>query len=287
MFSNWFRNPFRAQSNEDGSYRPSSFALAVATSKKTDYVKQEYALKYEGNKAILVVCTDESLMKMENDVLFSTGNHPVEMFVPMLHFRDAGFSFDFATVAGDSVKLEMWAFPKADKNVIHIHEEVKPKLEHPKKISDITSIDDYSAIFIPGGHGCLINLPKSVELGRLLHQAHEKELPIVTLCHGPGVLLSTGLEDVQSEFAYKGYKMMCFTDKTDAMSPSIGYLPGKMPWKCQEMLEKNGVEILNTKESGDVKVDREVISGDSPYASHNLGIIAAPILVEYANINKS
>jgi molecular chaperone Hsp31 and glyoxalase 3 len=75
---------------------------------------------------------------------------------------------------------------------------------------------------------------------------------------------------------------MCFTDKTDAMTPSLGYLPGHMPWKCQEALEKEGVKIMNTTETGAVVQDRELITGDSPDAAQNLGAFAAPILVKHA-----
>ena len=53
-------------------------------------MKQAYANKYTGSKPILVVCTDEGDMRMKNGKTFHTGNHPVEMLVPMLHFRDAG-----------------------------------------------------------------------------------------------------------------------------------------------------------------------------------------------------
>ena len=57
---------------------------------------------------------------------------------------------------------------------------------------------------------------------------------------------------------------MCFTDKTDAFTSSIGYLPGPMPWKVQEALEAKGVEVLNKSETGAVTVDRELITGAAP-----------------------
>lgn len=277
---------FSATQKEDGDYDPSSFTLLMGTSKKTKYKKQEYDVKYTGSKPILVVCTDEYRMPMENEKVFSTGNHPVEMLVPMLHFRDAGFSFDIATATGGSVKLEMWAYPTKDENVKNLHEELKTMMESPKKLPDITSLDDYSAIFIPGGHGCMINLPKSAALGNLLHIAHDKGLPTVTLCHGPSALLSTCAEGTGKEFAYKGYKTMCFTDKTDAFTPKVGYLPGPMPWKCQESIEKLGITVVNTTETGAVNQDRELITGDSPNAADNLGKFAAPILAKYAVDNK-
>ena len=72
------------------------------------------------------------------------------------------------------------------------------------------------------------------------------------------------------------------THATDTKTPGFGYLPGHMPWKCQEALEKEGMTIMNTTETGDVTVDRELITGDSPYAAKKLGEVAAPILVKHA-----
>lgn len=277
----WLR-PFTAQKrSDDDSYDPSPFTLKMGTSSTTSYVAQKYDDKSIGDKTILVVCTDDGKLEMKNGKVFNTGNHPVEMLVPMLHFRDAGFSFDIVTASGGSVVLEMWAYPENDDNVKEFHESIKPMMEKPKKISDIEGIDDYSAIFIPGGHGVMKNLPTNVELGKLLHLAHEKGLPTVTLCHGPAALLSTGVKETEKSFAYKGYKAMCFTDKTDKMTPSIGYLPGHMPWKCQEALEKEGITVVNKKETGAVTQDQELITGDSPAAAHNLGVFAAPILRKY------
>lgn len=272
--------------NADGHYDPSPFTIMLATSPKTKYVQNYSGPKYAGSKPILVVCTDDGLLKMANDKVFNTGNHPEEMFVPMLHFKDAGFQFDIATTSGKPVVLEMWAYPTKDDHVKRLHEEVKTMMEKPKKIEDIANLDGYSAVFIPGGHGCIVNLPTNVALGKLLNIAHERALPTVTLCHGPAVLMSTCLEGTgKTTCAYDGYKTMVFTDKTDAFTPTVGYLPGTMPWKVEEALVARGLKVLNKSESGATTVDRELITGDSPKAAHNLGTVAAPLLVQYAKDN--
>ena len=68
---------------EDGSYSPSKLALKFGTAKKTDYKNIAYE-KYQGNKTkILVIFTEGKNLKMENGVLFSTGNHPVEALLPL------------------------------------------------------------------------------------------------------------------------------------------------------------------------------------------------------------
>eukprot|EP00182_Erythrolobus_australicus_P004278 CAMPEP_0185834212 /NCGR_PEP_ID=MMETSP1353-20130828/4726_1 /TAXON_ID=1077150 /ORGANISM="Erythrolobus australicus, Strain CCMP3124" /LENGTH=291 /DNA_ID=CAMNT_0028532603 /DNA_START=113 /DNA_END=988 /DNA_ORIENTATION=+ len=284
-------NPLAPQARPDGSFDPSRVALYMVTSAKTKYEPQEFAAKYAGSRPVLVVCTDDGKMEMANGKVFNSGNHPVEMFVPMLHFQDAGFDFDIATVNGGAVVLEEWAFPRDDDSVKKLHERLQDKLKAPKKLSDIPSLENYAAVFIPGGHGSMVNLPFSPDLGRLLREAHETGKPTVTLCHGPAALLSTkkGSADQSEgelEFAYRGYKATCFTDRTDGITPSLGYLPGQMPWKCQSALEAEGMKMINSAETGDVFRDRELITGDSPYAAHDLGMRAAPLLVKYALDNK-
>ena len=126
----------------------------MGTSKKTKYAKQEYE-KYMGSKPILVVCTDDKLLEMKNNTKFSTGNHPVEMLLPMLHFCKAGFIFEFATLSGGIVEFEMRAYPNEDKNVKNIQDKNRSKTENPKNLADISSLDEHSSIFIPGGYGCV------------------------------------------------------------------------------------------------------------------------------------
>jgi len=78
------------------------------------------------------------------------------------------------------------------------------------------------------------------------------------------------------------YQMVSFSDKTDKTSPKIGYLPGQMTWFMQEALTKQGAQVLNNSEKGATHVDRELITGDSPAAANQLGVLAAPILVAFA-----
>ena len=129
--------------------------------------------------------------------------------------------------------------------------------------------------------GAMISLPENQALGKLLHAAHAASMPTLALCHGPAALLSASKVD-GAEFCYKGYSMVTFSDKTDAISPKIGYMPGPMPWLVQKALTDQGAQTLNTAEKGATHVDRELITGDSPDASNAVGLIAAPMMVTYA-----
>jgi molecular chaperone Hsp31 and glyoxalase 3 len=265
----------------DGTYEPSPFALSVAVPPVTKYVKVERDNVYTGQKKILVVATDDGRMAMTNGKVFSSGNHPVETMVPLMHFRDAGFEFEFATVSGGPVVIEMWAFPSQDENVKKFYEEIKTALANPSKLEDIsTTLEGYAGIFIPGGHGAMINLPESAALGVLLREANKQSMPTAVLCHGPAALLAA---TVDGDFPYVGYEAVTFTDAMDKQSPSFGYLPGDMGWYLQEKLNELGMKVTNQEILGATKVDRELITGDGPPAAHPFGLVATDALLKYVS----
>ncbi len=268
---------------KDGSYSPSKLALKLAVPSKTDYKSISYQ-PYQGKKTkILVIFTEQKNMTMKNGKMFSTGNHPVEAILPMLHLKKAGFEFNIVTPNGKPVIFEMWAMPKEDKNVTDFYNEYKAQFEKPGNLQNFVdhSLGDelsYAAVFIPGGHGAMLGIPEDNNVGKVLHWAHNKELFTITLCHGPGSLLATKLND--NEFIYSGYQMTVFPDSVDKQTPMIGYLPGHMPWKLNEKLTELGVSIINKKSDNSTHVDRRLITGASPLAANELGKLAAHTLLE-------
>lgn len=274
---------FAPKLEADGSYSPSKMALKMGVSKKTDFENINYK-KYEGEKSkILVLFTEEKNLKMKNGKYFSTGNHPVEALLPMLHLKNAGFEFEIATPTGKPVAFEMWAFPEEDKNVIDIYNSLKENFDNPKNLTDFVSTsfektDKYAAVFIPGGHGAMIGIPEDKNVAKVLRWAHENDLFTISLCHGPGAFLSTTLEN--KEFLYKGYNMAVFPDSVDNKTPMFGYLPGKMPYGLSEQLKSLGANLMNTKMDKTVCLDRKLITGSSPLASNELGKLAANTLLK-------
>lgn len=266
----------------DGSYSPSKMALKMGVSDKTDFENIPYQ-KYKGKKSkVLVIFTENKNLLMKNGKYFSTGNHPVEALLPMLHLKNAGFEFEIATPTGKPVVFEMWAFPKKDEHVNGIYNEHKASFEKPLKLSDFikSSFDDsdsYAAVFVPGGHGAMIGIPEDKNVEKILRWAHQKNLFTISLCHGPGAFLSTTLGN--QDFLYQGYNMAVFPDSVDNKTPMFGYLPGKMPFGLSEKLKSLGVNLMNTKMDKTVCVDRKLITGSSPLASNELGKLASKTLL--------
>jgi putative intracellular protease/amidase len=270
---------------EDNAFFPSPYSLTQYVAPKTDYDHAKYSNAYKGGKwKILVVATQERYLPMADGKFFSTGNHPVETFVPLLHLIEAGFEVDIATLSGDPAKMEMWAFPKEDEAVKKIYNDFKQKLRKPLSLTKLwgaNGFDEktpYLAVFVPGGHGALNGIPFSDVLGNVFLWADKHERFVITLCHGPACLLSARKSDGKS--LYEGYKITVFPDSLDnGANIDIGYIPGKMEWLLGQALEEVGVQLVNKDMSGAVHKDRRLLTGDSPLASNTLGKLAADTLI--------
>lgn len=281
---NILRKLFRAAPTptDDGAFGPSPLALKLATSSTTDYDGGAYPNRYEGEKRrVLMVCTEERNMLMANGKKFSTGNHPVEMALPMLHLLSAGFEIDVVTATGAAAKIEMWAMPDGDDDVKELYHEFAEAFKCPGSLTDfvansMTDETPYAAIFLPGGHGAMLGLPNNPDLGKLLHWAHDQQLYTLALCHGPAALLAA---DDGTDFIYSGYKIAAFPDAVDKQTPMIGYMPGHMPWKFGEKLKALGITIINTKADNSCFLDRRLITGASPQAANDFGRLAATALL--------
>ena len=270
---------------EDDAYTPSKATLATAVKDKTDYDHTTYANAYTGgDKKVLVLCVDQVYLECANGKKFRTGNHPVEMFVVLLHLEKAGFGIDIATLSGDSAKLELFAIPSEDEAVLGLMERLKDKLEKPLRLKDVAAAlgDDspYIAVYIPGGHGAIMGLPRSTDTKAVLQWFIRNDRHVITICHGPASLLSLNIDENPADFPFKGYKMALFPDGGDRIMAGAGYLPGQMPWFFGKKLEELGVEIISKLPVGVTHVDRKLISGDTPAAANKLGRLAAETVLD-------
>lgn len=280
----FLRNLFKAAPTPtaDGAFQPSPLALKLATSSKTDYDGGAYANPCTGgDRRVLMVCTEERNMTMANGKKFSTGNHPVEMGLPMLHLLAAGFEIDIVTPTGAPAVIEVWAMPREDEAVMKLYRDYADAFANPGSLADFVAnsmTDDapHVAVYLPGGHGAMLGLPENEDLGKLLRWAHKRDLFTLAICHGPAALLAAG--DGPS-FIYDGYKIAAFPDAVDKQTPMIGYMPGHMPWKFGEKLNALGVEIINSKADATCHVDRRLVSGASPKAANAFGRLAAETLL--------
>ena len=278
------------EANGDG-YIPSPIGRMFGVAKKTDFEFSDFdGKKYTGDKKILVLCTEERYLEMQNGKLFSTGNNVQETMVPLMHLVNAGFDFEVVTPTGKPAILEEWSSPKKDKAVLSFKETNRMKFEKPLSLeqmvknNELNDNSNFIALFLPGGHGAMLGLPEDKNVGTLINWVKASDKHLVAVCHGPATMIAANGNEKENH-PYSGYKIVAFPDEIDEKSPSLGYLPGELPWLQCEELEKQGIEIINDKITGATHIDRKLISGDSPMACDELGKITVDALFKELGVN--
>ena len=164
---------------------------------------------------------------------------------------------------------------------------MRAQFKDPLSLRDVVSSQlgedsDYVAVFVPGGHGAMIDLADNPDVGRVLGWALDEDRFVITLCHGPAALLAANDASGTSRFA--GYTTCAFPDALDTgANVDIGYIPGPMPWLLGEALVAKGLKLANEEMTGAVHQDRNLLTGDSPLAANALGKLSADVLTAYVN----
>lgn len=273
-----------AEKNGQG-YIPSPVGRLLGVDSKSGYVPVNFeGRKYRGDKKILVLCTEERYFEMTNGKKFSTGHNVQETAVPLMHLANAGFGFDVVTPNGAPAILEEWSVPRKDEAVVAFMKEHEASFDEPLSLARLVAEDalgdetPYLALFLPGGHGAMVGLPEDANVGQLIRWVHDSERYLVAVCHGPAALMASA-KGTNGAHPYDGYELCAFPDDIDRKSPSIGYLPGPLPWFQCEKLEQQGMRIVNDGVDGATHVDRKLYSGDSPKACDKLGKLVAEALL--------
>jgi len=267
---------------ENNAFFPSPYSLTKYTAATTDFHGLVTDEKYSGGRwKVLTLAAEERYMLMKNGKYFSTGNHPVETLLPLHHMHEAGYGIDVTTLSGGPGKFEWWAYPQDDEAVAAAWENTGAAFRSPQRLADVIAngLDDYAALFIPGGHGAMNVIPFDTNVQSALDHFLNNDKLIITLCHGPAALLAGSIGRETNPFAE--YSITAFPNSLDfGANIEIGYLPGEMPWDMIGALQQDGLKIVNDDMSGATVRDRNLLSGDSPLAANRLGKDSVTALLE-------
>ncbi|MBC2905323.1 type 1 glutamine amidotransferase domain-containing protein [Streptomyces cupreus] len=135
------------------------------------------------------------------------------------------------------------------------------ELKNPISLADV-DLDDYAAVFYPGGHGPMEDLSADATSGRLLVDALDSGKPLGVVCHGPAALLAATREDGANAFA--GYRIAAFTD-AEELQAGLG---DKAKWLLETRLVEAGVNVQAAEPwAPHVIVDRNLVTGQNPASS--------------------
>ncbi|WP_371666885.1 type 1 glutamine amidotransferase domain-containing protein [Streptomyces sp. NBC_00289] len=133
------------------------------------------------------------------------------------------------------------------------------ELAQPLRIEDVR-VDDYDAVFYPGGWGPMEDLPDNAESGKLLTEWLASGKPVSLVCHGPAALLATIGPDGTSPFT--GYRL---TGLSNAEEKQNG-LADRAKWLLQDRLVNDlGADYREADPfTPHLEVDRTLFTGQNP-----------------------
>ncbi|MEX3106204.1 type 1 glutamine amidotransferase domain-containing protein [Streptomyces sp. V2] len=217
---------------------------------------------------ILFVITAADHWTLADGTRQPTGYWAEEAIGPYRVFKAAGYEIAAATPGGvpptvDALSLTA-DFNGGEEGAERMRTAVREatELANPMRIEDV-DIDDYAAVFYPGGWGPMEDLPGDAASGRLLTDWLASGKPVSLVCHGPAALLATVRPDGTSPYA--GYRL---TGLSNAEEKRNG-LADRAKWLLQDRLV--GELRADYRESEPftphVEVDRTLFTGQNPYSA--------------------
>lgn len=187
-----------------------------------------------------------------------TGLWLEEFTVPYRLFIEAGYTVEVASPTGGPTPVDPRSLePDATGATPAIPSVLKDTIP-------LSRIDParYAAVFFPGGHGTMFDLPGHSDVRRVLEAFLNSGRPTALVCHGPAALVgATGPDGTP---AVKGRNVTGFTNEEEVAVQ----LDGKMPFLLETRLKELGARFSGgPKFDSHVVVDGALITGQNPPSS--------------------
>jgi putative intracellular protease/amidase len=255
-------------------------------------------------KVLVLVSSGRGLPLKDGKVYKGAGYYLNELTVPVRALMQEGYEITFANPKGNApqpdVNSEVAAFFGGDAAKLQdymLFRDGLAGLRDPKRIADVVAsgLDQYDAVFVPGGHGPMIDLLDDPDAGTVLRHFHKTSKPTAVLCHGPISLLAAlpnskevvdalkagdaaGARAKAKGWIYSGYKLTIFSTAEEQQREPIE-IGGKVFFYPDFALRTAGgdVSVVEPWKSY-VLQDREVISGQNPFSDEALVKLLLPAL---------
>ena len=259
---------------------------------------------------ILVVISEISAMKLKGGYNYQTGFYLNELMEPVKLFMDAGHTLTFATPNGLAPTLdpvsdtpdhfldtskENYAAHKALFDRLMLTDEKQSPVVSFARVAQI-GIENFDAVFVPGGHAPLGDLVANELLSQFLNHFHSASKPTGLVCHGPVALLSSLPNSMAFEadmkagkqakpgrgWIYDGYQMTVFSNSEETIATQY-YLGGDelFYWPENALTYAGGKYSKGSQDwAPHVVVDRELVTGQNNKSSSGVGAAVLKLLDE-------
>ena len=212
---------------------------------------------------ILFIVTGATYWVLKDGTRYATGYWAEEFANPYKIVTDAGHEVVVATPNGVTPNVDMMSLrPEMAGGVqgaLELETIIRSAeaMRRPLKLSDVR-LEDYDAVYLPGGHGPMADLAFDADVGRLLIAQLASGNPLFIVCHGPASMLATRIHGVSP---FKGYRVTGFTNDEEE---GVG-VASRATWLLEtDLKEKVGVDFSRGEMWKPYMVeDRNLVTGQN------------------------
>jgi putative intracellular protease/amidase len=221
-----------------------------------EFLKKRFAMK------ILIVLTSHDQL---GDTGKKTGFWLEEFAAPYYVLKDAGAAITLASPKGGQPPLdpksEVPEFQTELTERFRTDTAAQAELANTKKLADV-SADDFDAVFYPGGHGPMWDMPDNATSIALIEAFVKSDKPVGAVCHAPVALVNVRGKD--GEYLVKGKRVTGFTNSEEE---AVG-LTAIVPFLLEDRLKERGSIYSKTASWVPyVQVDGMLVTGQNPASS--------------------
>src|SRR6202790_4801824 len=265
--------------------------------------KEENTMTTEG-KVLVLVSSGHGLPLKDGKVYAGAGYYLNELRVPVRALMKEGYEIPFANPKGKPPQFDgklaiaqVFGGDEAKLQDYLKFRDTLTGLKNPTRISDViaSGLDQYDAVFVPGGHGPMMDLLDDPDAGTVMRHCHKASKPTAVLCHGPISLLAAlpnstevvaalaagdaaGAHAKAQGWIYSGYKMTIFSTAEEQQREPLE-IGGKVLFYPDFALRTAGADVsVLAPWSSYVVQDRELISGQNPFSDQALLNLLLPAL---------
>ena len=224
---------------------------------------------------ILMIVTSNARM---GDTGRPTGLWAEELAVPYYALADAGVEVTLASPAGGPAPIDPGSIKPVGQNDPVVERFLADTLLQARiaatpKASEFDGAA-FDAVFFPGGHGTMWDLPVDAGVTRAVERAFAASKLIASVCHGAAGLVTAKRPDGQS--IVKDLRVNSFTD---AEEKAVG-LEKVVPFLLETRLRELGGRFEGTGNWQPFALrDGQLITGQNPQSSH---LVAQSLLAALA-----
>lgn len=208
-------------------------------------------------KRILIVTTSSSMFEGPNPR--PTGVWLSEFTEPWMEFHRGGAGMIVASPLGGPMPVDPRSVPAPEQE-----NDWQPAITAAAstvKLEDVSS-DGFDAIFLPGGHGPMFDLPENLHLARLLEAFFSEGKIIAAVCHGPAGLVSA--RRPSGDPLVKDVTLTSYTYSEEVAAK----LDNEVPFILEQRLKELGANFIARENKADhVERDVQFITGQNPNSS--------------------